>query len=258
MRKMLSLLLTLCMLFSLCTAFAAEITEEGNQSANMTVVYGVDSYYTIVIPDSVTINPETKTGTAKLSISSVVLPSGAVLVIELNSENAHDDKWYLTSGSQEYEYTITSTWINQILPGDYFYCEAGILADKTLTDTCTFTLVDDVPYAGVFTDLITYTISIVTVKEEYQCYVCDKYFTWDCAECASYTQCTHVCAVCPTCADCLVSDKNPNGEYYHCSYCNECLFIYDEHVYCNTCQQCVNPPDFCYECQQCHWCCTEH
>lgn len=258
MRKMLALLLTLCMLCSLCTAFAAEITEDGNQSANMTVTYGVESKYTVVIPDAVVIDTETKVGTAQLSISNVLLPSDSVLVIELDSDNAHDDKWFLKNGTQEYEYTIKSQLINQILPGDYFYCEAGLLAGRTVTDTCTFTLVDDVPYSGTFMDLITYTISVVRVQEEHQCYVCDKYFTWDCAECTSYVTCTHVCAVCPTCADCLVSDKNPNGEYYHCGYCDECLFIYDEHVYCNTCQQCVNPPDFCDECKQCNWCCTEH
>ena len=258
MRKMLALLLTLCMLCSLCTAFAAEITENGNQAIDMTVTYGVDSQYTVVIPDAVVINSETKVGTAQLSISNVLLPSESVLVIELNSDNAHDDKWFLKNGTQEYEYTIQSTLINRILPGDYFYCEAGLLANQIVTDTCTFTLVDNVPYSGIFVDLITYTISVVTVKEEYQCYVCDNYFTWDCDKCASYTTCTHVCAVCPTCHDCFASDANSDGEYYHCSGCNQCLFIYDEHVYCETCQQCVNPPDYCDICKQCNWCCTEH
>lgn len=257
MRKMLALLLTLCMFCSLCTAFAAEITEEGNQSANMTVTYGVDSQYTVVIPDAVVIDSDTKTGTANLSISNVQLPSKSVLVIELDSENAHDDKWYLVNGAQEYEYTIQSRLMNQILPGDYFYCEAGLLANKTMTDVCTFTLVDDVPYSGTFVDVITYTISVVTVHEEHQCYVCAKYFTWKCDECASYEDCTHVCSECHTCPDCYASENNTNTDtFHHCDYCHQCIHILEEHKWCEDCGECVFAPMFDDDCQRCWTHCT--
>lgn len=257
MRKMLALLLTLCMLCSLCTAFAAEITEEGNQSANMTVTYGVDSQYTVVIPETVIIDSNTKTGKANLSISNVMLPSQTVLVIELNSTNAHNDAWYLVNGEQEYEYSIKSSLIGTILPGDYFYCEASLLAGRTMTDTCTFTLVDDVPYAGTFIDIITYTISVVTVKEEHQCYVCNTYFSWECDECASYAECVHVCSECHTCPNCYASDANTNENvYHHCDYCAQCIYVLEEHKWCPDCGACVDAPLFDDDCQRCWAHCT--
>ncbi|MBQ8806069.1 MAG: hypothetical protein IJZ68_06250 [Bacteroidaceae bacterium] len=258
MRRLIAALLTLCLLSS-SAVFAAEALEIDG----MTVVYGVDAEYTVVIPDSIEVDTFTGIGTGEISITGCSLPQYSFLILEVNSANAEGEKWYLTGedGTTKLEYTITSTLMGDVLPGDYFWCSAEYLLDLPLTETCVIQVADTPTIAGTYTDMLTYTIGVAMIEHNPLCYVCGKEMDLNtiCSKCSSWSVCEHICSRCPTCPDCYAHSENTAEDtYYHCGGCDQCIHIEEIHMYCTQCETCVSEPDYCYDCNLCIWCDTEH
>lgn len=170
MRKILALLLCACAVMSMSTgALAATITETGSQTASTTVTYGVDSSYTVTIPDK--INLEETFKDAAIVVRNVLLPVQQELQISLTTDfkltDKADNSNVLTFGIWNAENG------DKIENGDVFVAlSSGVQEHETWIEV---SLLDDVTKAGEYTGTITFNVEIVTASVTFT--VRDKTFT---------------------------------------------------------------------------------
>lgn len=154
MRKLIAIALCLCSLLSMSTgAFAATINEDGAQSSTTTVTYGVESSYTVTIPDSITLDNNGE-GDINISIANVLLPSGRYLCGFMQYDEALEDT---TNSANTISYWIGSgEHVNE--PGDL--CLIG--SSGVVSDSYTFVLhCDEAPrFSGTYVDTITFEFEI--------------------------------------------------------------------------------------------------
>lgn len=203
MKKFLSLCLAACMVLSLgVNAFAANVTETGTQTSDMTVRYGVSVKYTVIIPEDVNLNHGTFD--ADLSIRDALLPSNTKLDVSLSGDSYSNGTWHMTDRNDarnKLSYSIADAGTTLANGAVVLTMPAGDLsADKTLT----FTLLDDVTRAGRYADSITFTVGLVDVTPGNDtsddptrpCEGCGKPITFDeqCGVCGCYCQDCCECA----------------------------------------------------------------
>jgi spermidine/putrescine-binding protein len=158
MKKFLSLALALCLCLSLgVTAMAAEITVDGAQSATTTVTYGLESGYTVVIPESVVLATDTHKGTATIEASDVLLAYGETLKVTVtgidklvdasDAENTLSYKVGTTDGAED---VVNGTVVLSVAAGTVAGGEQDLY----------FELTQDVTKAGAYSDTLTFTVTV--------------------------------------------------------------------------------------------------
>lgn len=158
MKKFLSLALALCLCLSLgVTAMAAEITVDGNQSATTTVTYGLESGYTVVIPETVVIDTDTHKGNATLEASDVLLAYGETLKVTVtgidelvDAADAANTLSYKVGKTDGAEDVTNGTVVLAVEAGN---TEGG---EQALY----FELTEDVTKAGAYSDTLTFTVTV--------------------------------------------------------------------------------------------------
>lgn len=236
MKRIVAYIVIVSVLCTMCVgAFAAEPA----------VTYGTSESYIVNIPEAVAIDAKTGVGTVEVGVRDAVLPEGTALVLNLHSDNAENNKWYLVNqrNGDKMEYAINTTVAGTIKPSNFLWLSAEYLTGKTLTTSCEFRLVGPCPSPGIYADCITYELSVEPVVEEINCYVCGMTFTKTEGE---------YCETCGTCPDCF------NHAVKHCDDCGHCIAVYETHKWCSNCKTCVSPPEYCETCQKCVDCDNKH
>lgn len=188
-KRMISLLLAIIMVMSLCTvSFASEITTETSQKTETTVTYGMNSSYLVTIPDAVTIDTDDGIGEASVSASNVVIPDQQALQITVRGDSYANGKWHLTdntNNANKISYEIitapsVSTFIAFPTPtptpdpvepettskilmsgSEVFRVASGESWNDTVSTQLVFSLCEDVVYSGNYTDTITFTADLI-------------------------------------------------------------------------------------------------
>ena len=142
MKKVLAIIMIFATLASFGSAYAAENT-------STSVQYGVESTYSVVIPESAAVDASTKKAvlnfeaTAKLDVGQAV-------------------RIYLASASPMQHYIISSYQCQYKLPSEYMYQGQSILtithADKTKTASMELTVTSEPPVAGLYTAQLTFSV----------------------------------------------------------------------------------------------------
>ena len=143
MKKVLAIIMIFATLASFGSAYAAENTSTSIQ-------YGVESTYSVVIPESAAVDASTKKAvlnfeaTAKLDVGQAV-------------------RIYLQSASPMQHYIISGYQCQYTLPSEYMYQGQSILtithADKTKTSSMELTVTSEPPVAGLYTAQLTFYVS---------------------------------------------------------------------------------------------------
>lgn len=161
MKKILSLAMALCLCLSLgVTAFAAEVTINGNQSVDTTVTYGVEEGYTVTIPETIVIATDTHKGEAEVKAANVLLADSVKLTVTLSgyeelvdvaaADNTLSYKIGKTLGASD---VTNGTVVLEVESADNWNSEA--------TQTLYFELTEDVTKAGTYSDGLTFTVDVV-------------------------------------------------------------------------------------------------
>lgn len=163
MKKLLTLALTAVMMTSTgLTVFAADVTQDTTPPTGQTTVnfsVPMNDIYTVVIPESVTLSEENDvTGTIKIygatENDDIILPEGKKVNVALT--NSQNDFNIVNANGSSLAYTVN---------------EKNDTADLTTVADCdaaskkntniTFSKINDVKYPGNYTDVLTFTISVV-------------------------------------------------------------------------------------------------
>jgi hypothetical protein len=168
MKKFIALLLTAAMFCTMSiTAFA--ITDSsiitntsGNDTADTLVEYGVSEGYTVTIPASVVIGDD-GSGEATLEVSNAMLfkESSLQIIIDGDSYDEAKSQWTLTGvRNATLGYTVSNT-DGELAPEDVVMeVAAGTAVDATVTEALTFELAEEVLYAGLYNDYLTFTVNV--------------------------------------------------------------------------------------------------
>lgn len=174
MRKILSLVLALCMVMSINSALAAEITPDSDSSANTTVVYGVTEGYIITVPDGVAVG---QPGVLTVTASNVMLSTSTALHVYIDGESFNNSMWHLTdvnNSANKLSYAI-SDGAYTVHPGDVVLrVEAGEAVNTPATATLYLQLTDEVTLAGTYNDILTFTVAVeYTANSLYGTFILD-------------------------------------------------------------------------------------
>lgn len=265
MKKMISMLLVVCMLCALCvSAFAANITETGTKSQNTVVKYGMASSYTVTIPQAVAIDVDTLQGSTTVKASDVVLASGEKLNVILNGDCNANNEFYLedtADASNTLAYTISNANGEALSDDDVVMTvDSGNVAGASAA--LKFALTSNVTKAGTYTDTLTFTIDVVEeapVAPSNPTKICDNCRQERDADafCEYCGNCELMCCTC--CEDCINGvDLCENGLCpEHCA--KECYHpLPDEPTRpCDGCGKALTRAEQCGECGcYCEDCCT--
>ncbi|MBQ8556870.1 MAG: hypothetical protein IJ438_13525 [Clostridia bacterium] len=164
MKKMLTLLLVLVMVFSVPVAIGQEYegwdgAADMSSTVTMTIDDSLDSFI-IVIPGAMTVDPLTKTGTMTVS-----LKAGWNLIsrssIALSLASSKNNMQLLNDAGEGVAYTLTyageasGTWTGNSQALFRVVGNGGNTADVSATLTIT---VDSLPGKGVYSDVLTFSI----------------------------------------------------------------------------------------------------
>lgn len=174
MKKLLSLVLALALALSLSvTAFAGDTTISPNpdddykptpSTADTSVEFNVAPTYTITIPAKVELDKKTNTATGTVTYEKDEIITASAGVRLLNGQriqvtlSAGEDGFVLTSGeSATLDYTVTVN--NEEIQNGGTVATFGTNTTQQ-TSTLHFAA-NDPTYAGEYSDIVTFTISIV-------------------------------------------------------------------------------------------------
>ena len=272
MKKMLSLLMAVLMLCTLCTtAFAVNITESGNHSANMSVEYGISASYTVTIPNQVTLDPDAGTR-INVSVTDALLESGKALYMYIDAAGWNDDSntSFLVNANDAndtLEYSIEYRTVYDVWGPEPEDCyEEWELVDVNTwfarhsthhDDSYAFmlTMISEPTKAGTYTDTLTFTVDYSDLLVWAEC--CQVYTKWFHEGCYTCYECGDTCEDCNSCAMCDTHIECPECDMcaLKCGgiYCEQCKYShYDEAMYdiCGMCSSC-GLCEFCCEENQC-------
>lgn len=158
MKKIVSLAMVLCLCLCMgVTAFAANITVDGEQSANTTVTYGLEAGYTVNIPESVVIATDTHKGQATVSAEDVLLAYGKTLKVTVtgidelvDTADANNTLTYKVGTTDGDDDVVDGTVVLSVAAGTV----AGDAQDLF------FELTQDVTKAGAYSDTLTFSVTV--------------------------------------------------------------------------------------------------
>ena len=159
MKKSISLALAL----ALVTSMVVPIFASGN-SKDATVSYNPGMSYSVSIPESVVISPETNKGVAEVSATEISLASGYSLEMTVSSNDYADtNSWELvdkSNSSNTLTYIIgTSEGVNDIVNNSVILTADD--TDTEVTETLYFTLQDTNAKPANYEDTLTFTVNAV-------------------------------------------------------------------------------------------------
>lgn len=163
MKRILSLMLVCVTLLSLCSmALATEITNNTSNSANITVQYGVDSSYSVTIPESATINAAGM-GTLTVSVSNAILEANNELFVSVTGDSYADSYWNLTdsrNNTNKLKYTIVAN--NAVIaPNDCILrIKPAEAYNRTVSTVMDLMLANTTDYAGRYVDTLTFIVDL--------------------------------------------------------------------------------------------------
>lgn len=165
MKKLISFVLAFALLLTLILPATADTTIKQDsivQTGSMTLNYTVAVTYTVIIPESVTIDPVTKTGSGTITIEAgALIPYENHLQINISSENYDTDakKFMMQekSNSSDYlYYTIKDEKTsNEISTG-----ACVLAADSNEAASVTLVYQAEPTYSGTYTDTLTFTVVV--------------------------------------------------------------------------------------------------
>lgn len=170
MKRMLSLVLVACLCMTLCVpGMASTITEGNAQSAETTVKYGMETKYTVMVPDRVVIGDDGM-GYSLLEVdtANTILPVHTMLNITIDGPSYDYDTmlWYLTNQqvpSEKLAYSITSiSYPKPMAPGDVLISYNG--TDEEASLDLEFGVALNRTIAGQYTDLLTFSVFLATFE----------------------------------------------------------------------------------------------
>lgn len=199
MKRYLALCISLCLLLCTCTmSFATEITNNGQQSADVPVTYGVSSEYTISIPSKLTISSQNNRVMCTFSVEGRLAPN-EMLTMNIVSKNYDNGHFYLINSMDskvrlEYLISDSGTYIKS---GDtVMKLDAQTLANEEVYTKQLGLMVNGTPtVAGEYSDIITVNVGLQSLEwcpeghyVEYLescCYLCPIhcYQTYTCDKC---------------------------------------------------------------------------
>lgn len=158
----------MCMCASLYVpSIAATVTQDDNQSANTTVTYGVETQYTVIVPDRINIGSDGMGyGTVEVDTENTILPTHTTLDITIDGQSYDADTmlWYLTNmqtPTERLAYSISSiSYPQPIKPHDTLISYNG--TDEEASMDLEFGVEFNRTIAGQYTDLLTFNVSLVT------------------------------------------------------------------------------------------------
>lgn len=163
MKKLINLLLILCLLCGTAALADSTITNTGANSASTTVTYTVSENYFVTIPASVTIDSANGTGAMTLGIGATsLLGSGKQVRVSVSAAadayEASTQKFLLKSGEASLKYKIQRTdGLNT-----YTYGQNGDVAiwtqDNLGEDYVLALNADTAAVAGTYTGMLTFTV----------------------------------------------------------------------------------------------------
>ena len=161
MKKLFLVSAIILSLGSMAPVFAANITEEGDQTGTMEITYGVNSGYTVTIPATFNLT-NTDPVEKVISAQDVRIAYGQSLKVSISSENFSESKWYMVdnaASSNKIEYTIKD--------GENAVADEGVVLEvlagaENLSGSNTLTFqVPEVPTrAGTYKDTLTFSVSV--------------------------------------------------------------------------------------------------
>lgn len=183
MKKKLALILSLCMLCGTSATAATINTNTTEQSADVT--YSVDSSYTVTIPESVTIDSTSRTGTGEVTIfANPILPaetqylwvgvgqgsywSGSSLRMVLTDveKNTINRNYML-----EYGITMagdnTTVYPNNEKNTPFLQLQSGSKKGKMTTLTFALSESESVKAAGTYKDVLTFWVKLSNSQSKY-------------------------------------------------------------------------------------------
>ena len=125
-------------------------------SQEIDVSYNMSQYYEVYIPAEVTLKKGEEVS-QELSAKRVVVDRNKALTVTVSSENYEGGWSLLGSEGQKLRYSIKSNGVEVSDNGAVFNCPGGTSAK---TETIAFSLVGNPSYADMYTDTLTFTISV--------------------------------------------------------------------------------------------------
>ena len=163
MKKILAMILSLCLLCG-AVAFATEITQETEgKQGKTTLTYTIDEIvaptsYVVTIPASIDFNEEGKASGSIVIGANPVLPTGTKLYIEMTSDYTLEKKGD-ASVTLGYAYAYANGTTSTANPLAICNYEASLLtSDRSVP--LNFVLTDTAEVAGEYTDEVTFHVSV--------------------------------------------------------------------------------------------------
>lgn len=164
MKKILSSAVIGVMIFELLPihSLAADITQDSaSKSGEINVNYDMSTEYTVTIPASVNFTDSERTIDRPLQANDVRIDDGKALNITISSQNSFKMKHTKNSGSGiDYHLMID----HAIIPDENNYnvltVNAGEGSGSAILSFVTELNKDNALYTGIYTDTITFTVSI--------------------------------------------------------------------------------------------------
>lgn len=160
MKKILSLAMVFCLCLCMgVTAFATDITVDGVQSGTTNVAYGLESSYTVVIPDTIIIDSDTHKGAGAVSASDVIIAANTSLRVTLAGKDALVDE---ADADNKLTYKIGKTDGGSDVDNDtvVLTVASGAAWDTEVVQNLFFELTQDVTKAGNYSDTLTFTVTV--------------------------------------------------------------------------------------------------
>lgn len=169
MKKFISIFLALLMILSISVpTLAAEITQKTG-SGTTDVVYTVASEYTVTIPEYIIpVEPEETPNIYSVTANNVLVEDGKEVKVTVSYDNVLTD-----DRGAELNYALYYEDNTEIVDEDTILTVDAGTPNGTASTYFVSYLTEDVKYAGVFTDLVTFNFSVedepVTILDYGQC-----------------------------------------------------------------------------------------
>ena len=161
MKKLVAIILTVVMVFSMATVAFADTTVNGD-SGTVVVKYTTSEAYTVTIPADVTLTSTKLSDTGNVTVSDALLASGETLKIAVESAN----NYKLVNSTSGIAYTLKSgdtaiTVDNNVVLSVAAGTKSG---SAELTFATTEEDVKAATIAGDHKDTLTFTVSVAVAK----------------------------------------------------------------------------------------------
>lgn len=156
MKKIISIFLAMLMLLSISVPTLAAEIREATGTGTTDVIYTVPSEYTVTIPEFIIpVKADEVPNTYSVTANKVLLENGEEVKVTVSYDNVLTDK-----RGAELNYALYYEDNTEIVDEDTILTVDAGTPDGTASTNFISYLTEDVRYAGVFTDIVTFNFSI--------------------------------------------------------------------------------------------------